>query len=86
MVYLCKIKKQIMNWKNRISSEPTIMFGKPVIKGTRVPVELIVDKLASGRTVEQLLKSYPHLVSEDIYACLHYAAESVKNLIVYEVA
>ncbi len=64
-----------MNWKLRISSDPAIMFGKPVIKGTRVPVELIVNKLAGGRTVEQLLKSYPHLVSDDIYACLSYAAK-----------
>ena len=59
-----------MNWKNHITSDPAIMFGKPVIKGTRVPVELIVDKMAGGRTVEQLLKSYPHLTAEDIYACL----------------
>jgi uncharacterized protein (DUF433 family) len=42
-----------MNWKYRISSDPAIMFGKPVVKGTRVPVELIVNKLAGGRTVEQ---------------------------------
>jgi uncharacterized protein (DUF433 family) len=79
-----KIKQ--MNWKYRISSDPAIMFGKPVIKGTRVPVEMIVDKLAGGRTVEQLLKSYPHLEAEDIYACLSYAAESVKNVLVYEIA
>jgi uncharacterized protein (DUF433 family) len=75
-----------MEWKNHIASDPAIMFGKPVVKGTRVPVELIVDKLAGGRTIEQLLKSYPHLVAADIYACLYYAAASVKNLVVYEVA
>ncbi len=75
-----------MDWKNHISSDPSIMFGKPVIKGTRVPVETIIDKLAGGRTVEQLLKSYPHLVASDIYACLYYASESVKNLVVYEIA
>lgn len=75
-----------MDWKNHISSDPSIMFGKPVIKGTRVSVETIIDKLAGGRTVEQLLKSYPHLVASDIYACLYYASESVKNLVVYEIA
>ncbi len=75
-----------MDWKNRITSDPAIMFGKPVIKGTRVPVDMIVDKLAGGRTVEQLLKSYPHIQALDIYACLSYAAESVKHLVVYEVA
>ena len=75
-----------MDWKNHIASDPSIMFGKPVIKGTRVPVETIIDKLAGGRTVEQLLKSYPHLVASDIYTCLYYASESVKNLVVYEIA
>lgn len=75
-----------MNWKNSIVSDPEIMFGKPIIKGTRVPVDLILNKLAGGRTVEQLLKSYPHLTSDDIYACLYYAAESVNSIVVYEVA
>ena len=75
-----------MDWKVRITSDPAIMFGKPVIKGTRVPVDLIVDKLAGGRTIEQLLKSYPHLQAEDIYACLAFAAASVKSVMVYETA
>ncbi len=65
-----------MDWNNRIISDPHIMFGKPVVKGTRVPVELIVDKLAAGRTIEQLLKSYPHLEAADIYACLHYGFQN----------
>ena len=62
------------------------MVGKPVIRGTRITVELIIDKLAAGLTVEQLLKSYPHLLAKDIYACLAYAAASVKSLVVYEIA
>ena len=70
------------DWKSRIVSDPAIMFGKPTIKGTRVAVELIVDKLAAGRTIEQLLKSYPHLLAADIYACLAFAAASVKSLVV----
>ena len=74
------------DWKNRIVSVPDIMFGKPVIKGTRVPVELIIEKLAAGRTIEQLLISYPHLVADDIYACLAYAATSLKNVVAYEIA
>ena len=64
-----------MNWKNHIKVDPDIMFGKPVISGTRVPVDIILNKLAGGKTVEQLLKSYPHLTPEDISACLYYAAE-----------
>jgi uncharacterized protein (DUF433 family) len=62
-----------MDWKLRISADPKVMFGKPVIKGTRIPVDLIVDKMAGGRTIEQLLKSYPRLVEADIYACLQLA-------------
>jgi len=73
------------DWKMRIVSDPAIMFGKPTIKGTRVTVELIIDKLAAGRTIEQLLKSYPHLLSADIYACLAYAGASVKGIVVYEI-
>ena len=73
-----------IDWRTRIISDPTIMFGKPTIKGTRIPVELIIDKLAAGRTLEQLLKSYPHLLSADIYACLAYASASVKSLVIYE--
>ena len=84
---MLKYKKMVtIDWKTRIISDPSIMFGKPTIKGTRVPVELIIDKLAAGRTFEQLLKSYPHLTAADIYACLSYAAESVKSLVVYETA
>ena len=48
-----------MNWRDYIASDPTIMFGKPVIKGTRVPVDLILEKLGNGETMEQLLESYP---------------------------
>jgi len=63
-----------MNWSNQITSDSTIMFGKPVINGTRIPCGLIVDKLADGKTVEQLLKSYTYISAIDTYACLHYAA------------
>ncbi len=75
-----------MNWKNHIKVDPDIMFGKPVIRGTRVPVDLVLSKLAGGKTIEQLLKSYPHLTADDISACLYYAAESVNSIVVYEVA
>ena len=75
-----------MDWRTRITIDPHIMFGKPVITGTRIPVDLIVDKLAGGRTIEQLLKSYPHLVADDIYACLAFAAASIKSVTTYETA
>ena len=52
--------------ENLIESNPKIMFGKPVIKGTRITVELILEKLASGETVDAILLSYPHLSREQI--------------------
>jgi len=53
------------------------MMGKPVIKGTRIPVELILRKLSEGATLEELLDAYPHLSREDIRAALAYAAEAL---------
>lgn len=71
-----------INWKNYIETNPKVMFGKPVIIGSRIPVDLILQKLSSGETIEQLLKSYPSIVKESIYACLAFASESVKNEVV----
>jgi len=50
------------------------MMGKPCVKGTRIPVYLLLEKLAAGETFEQLLAAYPNLVMEDLRACLEYAA------------
>ena len=61
-----------------IESNPKIMVGKPVIRGTRITVELILDKLAAGETVEQILDDYPHLTREGIRAALEFAAKSVR--------
>ncbi|BDC51703.1 hypothetical protein F183_A40180 [Bryobacterales bacterium F-183] len=63
------------NWRERITVDTKILVGKPVIKGTRIAVEFVVDLLASGWTNEQILENYPHLSAEDIQACLAYAAE-----------
>lgn len=60
---------------NRIEVNPKVMMGKPVIKGTRIPVELILRKLSEGATLEELLDAYPHLSPLDIQAALAYAAE-----------
>ncbi len=59
----------------RISINPEICFGKPCIKGHRIWVSLILDLLASGMTVDEVLKEYPQLQPEDIYACIAYGAE-----------
>ena len=62
---------------DRIERNPKVMMGKPVIKGTRIPVELILRKLSEGATLEELLDAYPHLSREDIQAALAYAAEAL---------
>ena len=72
-----------MNWHERIVVDPDILVGKPVIKGTRISVELIIDLLARGYSKEQILDQYDHLTSEDIQACLAYASETLRSERVY---
>jgi len=64
---------------DRIELNPKIMFGKPVIKGTRLTVELVLEKLAYGETEAGLIKDYPFLKKEDILASLLYAARTLGN-------
>lgn len=64
---------------NLIRIDPAVMMGKPVIAGTRITVELILEKLAAGETAEQLLESHPRLTREAILAALAYAAETLRN-------
>jgi uncharacterized protein (DUF433 family) len=61
-----------------IQSDPSIMMGKPVIAGTRITVELILEKLAAGETVEQILDAYPRLTREAVLAALDFAAKVLK--------
>lgn len=75
-----------MNWRTHIESNPKIMMGKPVIKNTRIPVDLLLEKLAEGETINDLLEAYPHIKKEDIYAALAFASEAIKNEIVYSLA
>ncbi len=63
----------------RITVDPKIMFGKPVIKGTRITVELILRKLAEGMTAEQIRTHHPHLTAEDIRAAAGFAADHLAN-------
>lgn len=57
-----------------VELRPDVMMGKPCIKGTRIPVYLLLEKMAAGETADQLLDAYPQLRPEDLRACLHYAA------------
>lgn len=72
-----------MTWQERIVVDPEILVGKPVIRGTRLAVELIVDLLAQGWSEEEILKNYPGLTSEDVQACLTYASAVMQSEKVY---
>jgi uncharacterized protein (DUF433 family) len=69
--------------KSIIQSDPTIMMGKPVIAGTRITVELILEKLAAGESVEQILEAHPRLKRKDIQAALAFGAEALRADVVY---
>ena len=68
---------------NRIEINPAVLTGKPVIKGTRIPVELILKMTAQGITIAEILKEYPRLVESDIYAALEYAHKVVEDEEIY---
>lgn len=68
-----------MGLNARIEINPRVMMGKPVIRGTRIPVELILRKLSEGASQSDLLEAYPRLVREDIYAAMRYAADTVAH-------
>lgn len=69
----------MIDWTKHIESKPEVLFGKPVIINTRISVDLILEKMASGDSVEDLLDAYTQVRKDDIYACLLFAAESIKN-------
>ena len=73
-----------MNWQDRIISDKGVLLGKPGIKGTRISVEFILDRLASGWTEQVILESYPHLVREDIQAVFAYLNDCVKDGLMVE--
>ena len=68
-----------MEYKERITTNSKIMLGKPVIKGTRITVELILRKLSQEVTIDELLDGYPHLTKEDIFAALSYTADVISK-------
>jgi uncharacterized protein (DUF433 family) len=68
-----------------IVSDPAVMMGKPVVKSTRITVELILEKLGAGETVEQLLEAHPRLTREGIQAALSFAAETLRSDVVYPI-
>ncbi len=75
----------LMKYRSRIEINPEVMVDKPIIKGTRIPVEFILELLASGWTFEEILENYPQLKREDILAAIEYSLEILKNEKVYPV-
>ena len=71
--------------KNFITTSPDILMGKPFVVGTRISVELILEKLAAGETIEQLLDSYPRLTQASIQAALAFAADAIKADVIYPI-
>ena len=76
------IRKSNMDTE-RILSDPTVMMGKPVVAGTRVPVELILEKLSAGETFDQIIEAHPRLTREGILAALRFAAQALRADVVY---
>ncbi len=68
-----------MNYQDRITANPKIMLGKPVIKGTRITVELILRKIAGGYSFDDILEMYPHIAKEDIMASVGYAVSVMES-------
>ena len=68
-----------MNWRDYIVSDPAILVGKPTVKGTRLSVDLILDRLADGWTTDDLFHAYPRLTSEALQAVFAFAAEPLKE-------
>lgn len=72
-----------MNWEDRITIDPRVLTGKPVVRETRLAVEFVVELLSEGWSEQQILDNYPGLSHEDVLACLRYASEVLKSEQVY---
>lgn len=73
-----------MNWQERIVSDESVLAGKPTVKGTRISVEFVLERLASGWTEQQILENYPRLAREDLQAVFGYAAECLKDGLLFK--
>jgi uncharacterized protein (DUF433 family) len=73
----------MVEWRERIVVNPEVMTGKPVIKGTRLTVDHVIELLAEGWTTDQIVEEYPGVTTDDVGACLAYASELVKSEKVY---
>ncbi len=72
-----------MRWKERITVDDEVLSAKPIIRGTRIAVEFVIELLGRGWTVQEVLREYDHLTAEDVQACLAYASDVLKAERVY---
>jgi uncharacterized protein (DUF433 family) len=77
------VKEDKLDWEDRIVIDPEILVGKPIVKGTRLAVDFVIDLLAQGWPESEILRNYPGLTREDIKACLGYASASLRAEKVY---
>ena len=73
-----------MNWDERIVSDEAVLLGKPTIRGTRISVELLLERLADGWTEQQILENYPRLTRDDLQAVFAYASDCLKDGLLYD--
>jgi uncharacterized protein (DUF433 family) len=76
-------EEHVRDYREMVVSDPKVMMGKPVIAGTRITVELILEKLAAGETVEQLVDAHPRLTEDAVRAALAFAADALRADVVY---
>ena len=72
-----------MDWRDRIVIDPVVLVGKPIVAGTRLAVEFVIELLAQGWTEPEILRNYPGLTHEDVQACLSYASAALRAEKVY---
>lgn len=77
------LREGTLDWQERIEIDPGILVGKPIVRGTRLAVEFIIDLLAQGWTEAEILRNYPGLTREDVQACLGYASATLQAEKVY---
>jgi uncharacterized protein (DUF433 family) len=80
-----KVRIGLSMWRDRIQSDPKILAGKAVVRGTRIPVDLILEKLGAGESIADVVAAHPRLTADDVHAALTFAAESVRGETVFSV-
>ena len=74
-----------MDWRDYIHSDPRTLAGKPVVRGTRIPVDLILEKLGAGESIDDLLEAHPRLTREAVQGALSFAAEALRADLIYPI-